>query len=163
MASKFHLVLDTNVLISALINDGAARRFVRRVLNEKVKVVLSDYIINEVEEVLKRKKFSKMEIVIDLWEVLKQEARVVSVPVDHQTTTVRDPKDHPILLTAVKSGAEVIVTGDGDLLVLKEWKGVRIVKMSQMKVGNPLIDLVGFEKSKTGAIGLNIDEIYEEV
>lgn len=48
-----------------------------------------------------------------------------------KTTTVtvcRDPKDNKILETALEGNAQYIVTGDPDLLVLKQFQGIRIVE-----------------------------------
>ena len=48
-----------------------------------------------------------------------------------KTTTVavcRDPKDNKILETAIDGNAQFIVTGDPDLLVLKQFQGIRIVE-----------------------------------
>jgi predicted nucleic acid-binding protein len=43
----------------------------------------------------------------------------------------RDSDDDLVLATAVAAGAELIVTGDDDLLVLKEYEGVAIVSPRQ--------------------------------
>jgi putative PIN family toxin of toxin-antitoxin system len=40
----------------------------------------------------------------------------------------RDPKDNKYLELALAAGAEVIVSGDADLLVLDPWRGVRILR-----------------------------------
>ncbi|HJU20254.1 MAG TPA: putative toxin-antitoxin system toxin component, PIN family [Stellaceae bacterium] len=43
-------------------------------------------------------------------------------------TDCRDPKDDKYLELALEAGAEIIVSGDDDLLVLHPWRGVRILR-----------------------------------
>ena len=52
--------------------------------------------------------------------VIVSETRLVS-------PALRDPKDNPILACAVEGGADYIVTGDRDLLVLERFQGIPIV------------------------------------
>ena len=39
----------------------------------------------------------------------------------------RDPKDHPILASALAAKAKYLVTGDADLLTLRQYKGIKII------------------------------------
>ena len=43
-------------------------------------------------------------------------------------TDCRDPKDNKYLELALTAGAETIVSGDDDLLILHPWRGVRILQ-----------------------------------
>lgn len=131
MESKLKIVLDTNILISSLVHDGVARKFVYSLLKKEFKIVLSNYILAETEEVLTRNKFKDKELLNDLWEKVKEGSQMVKVDFKVSQTPLRDPKDHPILLTAKISKAKFIITGDDDLLVLKEWKKVKILTMNQ--------------------------------
>ena len=56
MGLPFRIVLDSNIVVSALISHGVSRDFVFRLLYERREIVLSDYILFEVEEVLIRHK-----------------------------------------------------------------------------------------------------------
>lgn len=133
MDSSLKVVLDTNILISALIQPGRARNFIFGLIQQEAEIILSDYILSEVGEVLKRNKFQEKAIFTTLWGFLRNAASVVKVNFAVLKTPLRDPKDHPILKTAQKGRADLIVTGDNDLLVLKNWKGVKIVKMSEFE------------------------------
>lgn len=137
MASPNRIVLDTNIVVSALISPGVSRDFVFRLLYERKEIVLSDYILSEVEDVLTRHKIHTETILDELWQKIKKEIVFVRVPLvfqDHEGA-LRDPKDHPILQTALKGGAWVIITGDKDLLVLKIWKGITILRMKDFSWG----------------------------
>ena len=133
MASNLRVVLDTNILISALIHAGEARDFVYNLLYRKIRLVTSNYIINETEEVLKRNKFKDKEVLSELWNLIREDFELVKVRSKTSNTILRDPKDHPILQTAFKGKAKFIITGDEDLLSIESWKGVKIVKMSEFR------------------------------
>lgn len=133
MVLSSRVVLDSNILISALIHPGRAREFIFKLLYQDVEIVISDYIVNEVEEVLKRNKFKDRKILSSLWQFLKRDAIVVKVSFKPLKTYLRDPKDHPILKTGQKSKAQFIITGDDDLLSLKAWQNIRIINMHEFR------------------------------
>lgn len=137
MASPFRIVLDTNVVVSALISPGVSRDFVFRLLYERKEIVLSDYILSEVEDVLNRYKFRDKTVLDELWQRIIKETVFVQAPLTFQSRVgiLRDPKDHPILQTAIKGDAWGIVTGDKDLLVLKIWQGITILRMKDFPWG----------------------------
>jgi predicted nucleic acid-binding protein len=56
---------------------------------------------------------------------------VVLKPVTHPGLTVRDPKDQPFLHAALSFGADYLITGDGDLLALRDRSKTRIVTVAE--------------------------------
>jgi putative PIN family toxin of toxin-antitoxin system len=56
--------------------------------------------------------------------------RVVHVP-KALTAVCRDPDDNMVLECAVEGNAQYIVSGDKDLLELKEFRGIRIVRAAE--------------------------------
>jgi uncharacterized protein len=121
-------VLDTNTLISRLlVPGGTAARAVDHALALGVPLV-SDETLAELAEVLSRPRF-------DRWVTLPERQRfmqllggvVRKVPITHRIQACRDPKDDKFLHVALNGGAEAIVTGDRDLLVLDPFHGVRIL------------------------------------
>jgi uncharacterized protein len=121
-------VLDTNTLISRLlVPGGTAARAVDHALALGVPLV-SDETLAELAEVLSRPRF-------DRWITLPERQRfmqllggvVRKVPITHRVQACRDPKDDKFLHVALNGGAEAIVTGDRDLLVLDPFHGVRIL------------------------------------
>lgn len=130
MASNSRVVLDSNVIISALISSGRSREFIFELLRDDVEIILSDYILSEIKEVLLRKRFREKEVLKTLFDRLVREAKIVKFSFKTTKTRLRDPKDHPILLTAQEGKAGFIITGDEDLLSLKLWRGIKIIKMT---------------------------------
>lgn len=125
-------VLDTNVLISALLlRDSVTRRaFDSAFANGKV--LLSFELLAELNEVLGRKQFREYVNEADVRRfaaALVREAEWVKV-----ATTIaacRDSKDDKILALAVDGRAACVVTGDEDLLSLDPFRGIRIERPDQ--------------------------------
>lgn len=125
------VVLDTNVFISALIHSGSARFLIYRLVETNIDIAISDYIIKEADSVLKRSKFRRRQIFTQIWKELKPILVVVSSKNGKLSKLLRDPKDHPILITAQNAKADYLITGDDDLLTLKKWRDTKIITITQ--------------------------------
>lgn len=126
------VVVDTNVLVSALIGHGKPRRLVLRLVKKRA-IVLSKDILSELTGVLSREKFREIERsqVKRFLFALVEASRLVTSPSIFRVIA-EDPDDDLVLNTAHAGHADYIVTGDKHLLALKEFKRLRIVKVSQM-------------------------------
>ena len=122
------VVFDTNVLYSAL----AAKGFSEEVVDEAVAecdIVWSDPLKQELESLLTRRhKIGPatrvaLEAYVDLCEFVEPE------PLDERVC--RDEDDDVVLATALAGKADVIVTGDEDLLVLKKFPGIETLSPRQ--------------------------------
>jgi putative PIN family toxin of toxin-antitoxin system len=122
------VVLDTNVLFAALVAHGLCREVFRRAVRAKA-VVTSEPLVEELEDILTRKLRPTPAVTYFLAE-LRRNVKVVR-PGPLTAPICRDPDDEVVLATAVAAQAEVIVTGDADLLVLKEYQGIRILSPRQ--------------------------------
>ena len=117
-------VLDTNVLVAALVAEGLCREVVHRVVRLRI-IASSAPLIDELESTLKRK-FRLTPSASAFLKALREQIRMVD-PVVLEMPVCRDPDDDLVLATAVGAAAEVIVTGDDDLLVLKSYAGIDIL------------------------------------
>ena len=141
------LVLDTNVFIAAVVADGLCRDLVRvRVLPHAI--ITSEPLMRELRNTL-RKKFAADPDELPLLRQLSDEAEIVA-PARLRERVCRDKDDDIVLATAVAGRADVIVTGDNDLLGLKRFRDVRILSPRQFLVfldrrcsisGSPFLDL----------------------
>ena len=121
-------VLDTNVLVSALLSPGSKSRMAVDRAHREGAILLSLGTLTELFEVLSRKQFRGYideEDMRRFLAVLTREAQWIDV--DVQITACRDPKDDKFLSLAVSGQATHIVTGDADLLALHPFQEVRIV------------------------------------
>jgi putative PIN family toxin of toxin-antitoxin system len=124
------VVLDSNVLVSALVGHGAPRRLLFSLLREHV-IVSSVHLLAELEDVLARKfQFSdgQIERIISL---IVSESHLVEVK-DVPKVVVEDPDDDLVLASAVEGESDFIVTGDRHLLRLREYGDIRIVTVREM-------------------------------
>jgi uncharacterized protein len=105
------VVLDTNVIVSALIADGPPRRILERCRSMEVILFLSDAILTELAEVMRRKFGWSAGQVAVLLQELRAFALVVT-PVRVVTRIDDDPADNRVLECALEAQADVIVSGD---------------------------------------------------
>lgn len=128
MTSDRKLVLDTNTLISRLlVPSGGAAKAVNHALAWGIPL-MSDETLFELSDVLARPKFDKYISRQDRQHFIRLLGGVVRiVSITHRVAACRDPKDDKFLHVALNGEAEVIVTGDADLLVLHPFHGIDIV------------------------------------
>ena len=124
--SVVSIVIDSNVWISALVFGGKPRQVFERVVQENVRLLLSEEIVTEVIRNLKRK-FPGFDIDFETL-ILGLERNIVWVRLGAVTITVsRDPDDNRVLETAVIGHASVVVSGDKDLLSLGRYQDIAII------------------------------------
>lgn len=119
------VVLDTNVLLAAMATHGLCE-LVLSVCLQHHSIVISDPILDEFRGHLVGK--FKMPVVQadEIVKFILDGSRLV-VPADIPPAACRDPSDLMVLGTAIAGGAECIVTGDKDLLVIQNFGAVAIL------------------------------------
>ena len=118
--------LDTNVLISALGWIGNPRKVFDKVVNGEIELLISDEQFDELSEVLEYQKFKFTDEQKTRFKALILELATFVKPVEKIDVIKGDPDDNRILECAVAGDVDYIVTGDPDLLVLKEFRGIKI-------------------------------------
>jgi putative PIN family toxin of toxin-antitoxin system len=125
-------LLDANVLISVAIRPNGSPGLIIAALLERdaFELVLSPSVIGEVEAALKLPKIRKYlkdagEAV--LWLVDLAALADLAGDTGRAKGICRDPDDDAVLSAGIEGRADVIVTGDADLLALEEYEGIPIV------------------------------------
>ena len=120
-------VADNNVLVSAAILDGVPRQALDKLLLNGT-ILFSIKALEELAEVLDRKKFDRylprkerLNFIRDLLEVAEL------VRITETINICRDPKDNMLLELTISGGADYLITGDSDLLVLNPFRGIAIL------------------------------------
>ncbi len=129
-SANLKLVPDTGFYIAAALKNGYARSYLvgRGTKFLSYQLFSSEAILLEVQEKLESKfGFGRKEVVDAINNVRKV---VIIVHPTQKVSVVRDPDDNKILECALEAKAEVIVTFDKDLLVLKDYKEIKIVHPS---------------------------------
>ncbi len=121
------VVLDTNVLISAILFGGKPRRILEKAIRGEIRLCLSEPILEELSGVLRRSKFDySLEKVQTLLTELTSIADFVN-PSQIIRLVLEDPDDNRILECAVEAKANYIITGDFHLLKLSRYRDIEIV------------------------------------
>jgi putative PIN family toxin of toxin-antitoxin system len=118
------VVLDTNVIVAAMVAKGLCHEVVVRGLGSCT-VVTSQPLLDELEHTL-RAKFALGPASIAFLDQLRLRVRIAE-PAPLGARVSRDADDDMVLATAVAAGAALIVTGDQDLLVVGRYRDIEIV------------------------------------
>jgi putative PIN family toxin of toxin-antitoxin system len=147
--------LDTNVLVSAFATRGLCTDLLRHVLAEH-ELVTGQVVLSELSRVLTERIHLPEETVGGILRLLA-EYTCVSVPDDVSHLQVRDPDDAVVLASALMARADVLVTGDKDLLEMEGEPGIRIMKPRDFGASpaSALAEGVGWKKVWTSRLGLN--------
>lgn len=133
--SKMNVILDTNIWISFLF--GKQLQSVASVFdNSDIRVYVSPEQVSEIQSVLSRPKIREhisQESIDAMWDLM----RTRCYPIEEYPaveSSVRDMKDAYLLAMAEAVPANVIVTGDKDLLVLKQHRDTKILTYQEFSV-----------------------------
>jgi len=119
-------VFDTNVLVAAFVTEGVCAKLLGRARRRQLNLVISPFILKEFENVLLKKFSASKEQIRTTAKLISEAAQIVS-DASMVSGICRDPDDDQILSCALSAVAEYLVTGDFDLLELKEFHGIRIL------------------------------------
>jgi putative PIN family toxin of toxin-antitoxin system len=117
--------LDTNVLVSAFATRGLCADVMRQVLAEH-ELVIGEVVLRELRKAL-RLKLKLPPATVTAIEELLRESEVIPKPRTPSELEVRDPDDRWVLASAIAGRADVLVTGDRDLLEVAAQSPVRII------------------------------------
>lgn len=128
MTARERIVVDTNVLISRLLVPASTPgRAVRKAV-EVGQLMVSAATMEELAAVLGREKFDPYLSVADRQEFIRLLGRIAEmVPILRMVRACRDPRDDKFLEVAVNGRADLIITGDRDLLELDPFMRVAIL------------------------------------
>ncbi|MDP2277801.1 MAG: putative toxin-antitoxin system toxin component, PIN family [Nitrospirota bacterium] len=120
-------VFDTNVLIAAIITEGVCAKLLHRARSREFSLVSCPFIMSEIQRTLSKKfrlshdeTASAMEPVSEAIDhVIKHNVKITGI--------CRDTDDDNVLACALAAKAGYLVTGDADLLALKNFRGVKII------------------------------------
>jgi uncharacterized protein len=122
------VIVDTNVLISRLlIPHSVAGRAVSRLI-KITRLLVSEDTLAELAQTIARDKFNPYVSLEDRQEFFRLYARLAEwVPISSTVRVCRDPKGDKFLELAVDGQAQMLVTGDKDLLGLSSYRGIEIL------------------------------------
>ncbi len=119
------VIIDANVAIAAAATRGLCDA-VMELCFERHHLIIGEGILAEIGEKLVKKIKVPSAVAADYSELLRHQAELIN-PEAVDPKTCRDPKDLMVLGLVAPGDAEVIVTGDKDLLVLESFQGAAIM------------------------------------
>ena len=127
------IVLDTNIIISALGWEGPERNVLRGAVEGRYIILTSKDLIGEFLGVIGRDKFNgiKRSDIRDLLLFMYQVFEVVEVR-SRFDVIKDDPDDNMVLECAVDGKADMIISGDRHLLELGEFRGIKIKRSKDL-------------------------------
>src|SRR4030066_247633 len=124
------VVLDTNVLISAILFGGKPRQILEKAIRGEIRLCLSEPILEELKGVLQRPKFDySPEMIQFILTELMGIADFVN-PSETIDVVLEDPDDNRILECGVEAGANYIITGDSHLLKLSRYLNIEVLNVA---------------------------------
>jgi putative PIN family toxin of toxin-antitoxin system len=127
---KIRVILDTNWYISATINKRSRRLLYQLLTNKNIFILFSDEIFKEYGLVITR---NKLKNIVSAQQVTRfmnlTISKITNIEIKSNLTGSRDPKDNFLLSLSHDANADYLVTGDRDLLVLKETGSTKIILM----------------------------------
>lgn len=128
--TKDRVIVDTNLWISILLTKDFST-LDKLFADQTITLIFSQELLDEFIEVARRPKFKKYFNLGDLQDLLKElSLRAAFIDVTSATTACRDPKDNFLLSLAVDGKATHLITGDKDLLDLKNFEETKIITIS---------------------------------
>ena len=125
-------VVDTNILVSALLIKQSSAWQSITLMESMGTLLYSESTLLELEQVLNRQKFDKYLTLEDRQTFLvKFIEKSELVTVTETRTDCRDPKDNKFLELAVSGKADILITGDRDLLILNPFRNLQIITINE--------------------------------
>jgi putative PIN family toxin of toxin-antitoxin system len=122
------LVLDTNIFISSFYWGGNPEKIIQRIIDGVDELYISKEILEEISSVMARPKFKTQRETIESFTKSIDKISKKIVIMGQVKNICRDSEDDNKLECGLLSNADYIITGDDDLLVLKEYANIKIIK-----------------------------------
>ena len=126
--SEHRFVIDNNILVSRLLAPNSIPSQAVRVAIKKGNLLISAETLRELSVVLGRQKFDKYVSRENRQEFIQRLGVIAElVWVETRITICRDPKDNKFLELAIDGKAQIIITGDRDLLILDPFENIKVL------------------------------------
>ena len=135
------VVIDTNVLISAIFWTGKPKQVLNKVRRGEITFLTSEFILEEIRDVLTRED-TPFKLSAEEAERIVTEMRnlAVVVKIGSHVSVCKDENDNKVLDCAIDGNANCIITGDSHLLQLSSFQKIDIMTVSDflghLKKGN---------------------------
>ena len=131
---RVKIVVDTNLWISFLMSLPTEQRLRQLLLSDKIDILFSRELFDELATTAKRRKFRKYFDTAQVETLLQMLVEIVKIVDVHSVMEIcRDSEDNYLLALAQDGNADYLITGDGDLLTLKKLGKTKIVTLTEFE------------------------------
>jgi len=128
MSSGERIVVDTNVFVSGLLRRASVSGQAAAKARHNAVLLVSQATMTELADVLAGAKFDRYVSVEQRVGFIRLISTIAEfVPIVRRVRECRDPKDDKFLEVALNGRADLILTGDADLLTLNPWREIAIL------------------------------------
>jgi uncharacterized protein len=128
MSSDKYIVVDTSVLISALLKPHSVPAQALEYARTHFKLAVSTETLTELTKVLSRDYLARYRTVDERETFLVLYSELAeTIAITEHVTDCRDPKDNKFLDLALAANARILVSSDSDLLVLHPYRDIQIL------------------------------------
>jgi putative PIN family toxin of toxin-antitoxin system len=126
------VVFDTNVLIAEALGGDTAQRILASTERASWRIYISQYILDEVKTVMTEDLgLPRRSATLAAMRALRRATFIEPIPSRH--VVPQDDADREILRTALRAGADYLITNDRHLLALHPYEGLQIVSMAEYR------------------------------
>ena len=133
------IVIDTNVIASAIFFGGRPRELLELLMTRKLDAYISKEILDEYRETIEylQNKYSSRPVAVPLSQIA---AACKMIEIKTEIDACRDPDDNKFISCAIDSRSLYIVSGDKDLLSMGQYEDIEIVTVADFfqKKWNPV-------------------------
>lgn len=124
------IVIDTNVIVSAMFFGGKPRQLVELLVKHKFQSFASAEIVNEYQDTASElcARYPKKPVHLPLTAIVTA-MNIIETTSD--ISVCRDPDDDKFINCALDSNCSYIISGDNDLLTIKNYNGIKIVTVAE--------------------------------
>ena len=124
------IVIDTNIVASAIFFDGRPRQLLELLLQRELSAYVCRDIVEEYQETIEylKRKYPNKPITVPLTQII---AACNMVEPTSVVKACRDPDDDKFIACALDSRSLYIVSGDKDLLAVRQYQDVRVVTVAE--------------------------------
>lgn len=127
------IVVDTNIFVSSFFGGNPQKLFDLYFNNTHlIEIYTSEQILAEIENVLNRISPADKYTIADFLNIFRDSAILIDIPLDmNLEVSIKDEDDIKFIECAVTAGASYIISGDKHLLDLKEYNGIKMIKVKE--------------------------------
>lgn len=128
--SILRVVIDTNVFVSSIVFGGKPRKLIDMIADDVLTLITAQEFLTEIRRIIVAKFPNFLEDFVKIEKLLELDA--VWICLGSVTVNVsRDVDDNKFIEAALIGDCNYIVSGDKDLLELKEYNGIKIVSINE--------------------------------